>query len=150
MSDVFRSRDASSRRIDLGAQNASVSVTTREELRNRASIRSTDLLQAIAALDTQASAVANAEVMDWIREAYDERRGGRLVGLFGKCYLGAPYVDHIMTVEGLICQHFAGTESVPAPYAQARGLAQSPSYVFIEIYTDGAVVPVRADGTPVL
>lgn len=152
MDGGFRSRDAAGRQLDLSAGTAGAigDATTREELRNRAAVRSSELMQAIAALDTQASAVASAEVMEWIQQAYDERRGGRLLGLFGMCYLGVPYVDHIMTVQGMICEHFAAADSVPAPYAQARGLAQSPSYAFIEIYSDGSVVPVRPDGSPVL
>ena len=33
------------------------------------------------------------------------------------------------------------------PYRQARALARSPAYAYIEVYSDGELVPVREDGT---
>ena len=107
-------------------------------------------MQAISSLDTHPSADAVAKIMDWIRDDYDARGGGALMGLLGRCYLGPPYVDHIMTTSGEICEHFTPADTVPLPYGAARSLAASPAYLFVEVYTDGAVVPIRPDGSAVV
>ena len=77
-----------------------------------------------------------------------ERMGGVLLGLFARCYLGAPYVDHRLTIVGRILEHYSAGDEVPAPFDGARGLARSSVYSYIEIYSDGEVVPIAADGTP--
>jgi len=83
-----------------------------------------------------------------IEAAYAERMGGVLLGLFARCYLGAPYVDHRLTIVGRILEHYTAGDEVPAPFDGARGLARSSVYSYIEIYSDGEIVPVTADGTP--
>lgn len=88
-------------------------------------------------------------LMDWVRGEYDARQGGVMMGLFAQCHLGAPYVDHRLDLLGNICEHFTAADPVPAPYGQARGLARSGAYAYIELYSDGAMVPILPDGTAV-
>ena len=71
------------------------------------------------------------------------------VGLFAKYWLGEPYLDHILTFSGDIVRHFKHNELVPPEFAMARPLARNDAYAFIEVYSDGAVIPVRPDGNPV-
>jgi hypothetical protein len=119
-------------------------------LKKRAAVRSTELLAAIARLDAEPSRLASEQILEWIREHYAERGGGHLLGLFGRCYLGPPYVDHVMTVTGQICEHFTAADTVPPMYGPARSLASNPAYEFVEVYSDGVTIPVRTDGRPVL
>ena len=69
--------------------------------------------------------------------------------MFAKCYLGPPFVDHKLDLFGSILQHFSPSEDPGYPYSQARGLVRSGSYAFIEIYSDGKIVPILPDGTAV-
>ena len=64
--------------------------------------RSAELVQAVLNLDMTQDAAYRAELIDWIEAAYAERMGGVLLGLFARCYLGAPYVDHRLTIVGRI------------------------------------------------
>lgn len=119
-------------------------------LKKRAATRSRELLDAVARLDTQTDQTSIRQLMDWIREQYDARGGGQLIGLFSRCYLGHPYIDHVMTVTGQICEHFTAADSPPPGYQSARPLAANSAYVFVEVYADGGLVPIRSDGRPVL
>lgn len=85
--------------------------------------------------------------MEWIKKEYDAREGGILIGLFSTCYLGYPFVDHRMDVFGGIAEHYAAGDDVPSPFERARPLAMSGAYAYIEIYSDGEVIPVRDDGS---
>lgn len=114
--------------------------------RNRHTPRSQELLDAIARIDTETNALAAQEIMEWVRSQYEERGGGEILGLFSKCYLGAPFVDHVMTLTGLICEHYRWEDTVPGAYVLARNLAANPAYEYVEVYSDGALVPVRSDG----
>ncbi|MFC0313984.1 hypothetical protein ACFQNE_05760 [Gordonia phosphorivorans] len=116
---------------------------------NRQKRRSMELLNAVRQLDVVADPSAYQQIMNWIRADYEARQGGTIMGLFAQCFLGAPYVDHRLDLMGSICEHFSRGDSVPMPYAQARGLAQSGAYAHIELYTDGAMVPILPDGTAV-
>jgi len=88
-----------------------------------------------------------AELTEWIDNAYTERMGGVLLGLFARCHLGPPYVDHRLTVVGHILEHYRPTDIVPPPFDAARTLAQSPVYEYVEVYSDGDIIPVLADGS---
>ena len=110
--------------------------------------RSAELVQAVLNLDMTQDAAYRAELIDWIEAAYAERMGGVLLGLFARCYLGAPYVDHRLTIVGRILEHYSAGDEVPTPFDGARVLARSSAYAYIEIYSDGEVVPIAADGTP--
>lgn len=121
--------------------------------------RSGDILQAMREIDASPTPAMLREIADWIQQVYEARGGGTLVGLFGHCYLGHPYIDHSLgtgageqsSVMGHgIIEHFRPGDTVPAIYAAARPLAVSEAYAMIEIYSDGQVVPIRHDGTPAI
>lgn len=119
--------------------------------RLRRVIRSEDLVRAVQSLDTATDPQMLQAIMQWINEEYESRQVGRLVGLFGKCYLGEPYVDHRFDLSGgMILEHFARADEPPPPFRPARPFARSDAYAYIEVYDDGTVVPIRADGRPVL
>ncbi|MBK6440867.1 MAG: hypothetical protein IPH27_11440 [Actinomycetales bacterium] len=121
--------------------------TTAYTAKNRRKVRSRDLLDAIQRIDTTTDPAVLAALVDSIRAMYEERGGGELLGLFGRCFLGHPYVDHRMALSLAILHHYRHDEDPPPPFAVARPLARSDSYAFIEIYADGAIIPVRHDGT---
>lgn len=142
-------RNSSLRGASLGITSQTVAAPTASphQMKNRSKRRSAELLEAIAQIDTITDPATQGELAAWINERYEERGGGTLVGLFGHCYLGDPYIDHRMDISGNIIQHFKPADSVPGPFAAARPLARSTAYLFIEIYDDGQVVPVRPDGS---
>lgn len=117
---------------------------------NRKKPRSKALLEAVKCLDATSDSTAARDVLDQITKEYADRNGGLLLGLFGKCYLGHPFVDHRMSLGETILEHYRREDLVPEPFSKARNLAQSAMYVFIEVYSDGQIVPVRPDGTCVL
>ena len=117
------------------------------ERRRRREPRPGELLQAVRNLDLTQAAAYRAELTEWIDNAYTERMGGVLLGLFARCHLGPPYVDHRLTVVGHILEHYRPTDIVPPPFDAARTLAQSPVYEYVEVYSDGDIIPVLADGS---
>ena len=117
------------------------------ERRRRREPRPRELLQAVRNLDLTQDAAYRAELTEWIDNAYTERMGGVLLGLFARCHLGPPYVDHRLTVVGHILEHYRPTDIVPPPFDAARTLAQSPVYEYVEVYSDGDIIPVLADGS---
>ena len=117
------------------------------ERRRRREPRPGELLQAVRNLDLTQHAAYRAELTEWIDNAYTERMGGVLLGLFARCHLGPPYVDHRLTVVGHILEHYRPTDIVPPPFDAARTLAQSPVYEYVEVYSDGDIIPVLADGS---
>ena len=119
------------------------------EVKARSRRRSGDLLGAIQRLDVATTDEDRRELLEFITGLY-EQHGGIPVGLFAKCWLGAPYLDHIVSFEGEVVRHFKETETVPEEYAMARPLARNDAYAFIEVYSDGAVIPIRNDGSAVI
>ncbi len=133
---------ASMRTVDVAAGRAVE--------RNRRGMRSRELIEAVQRLDTTTDPAMMRAIMRWINDEYESRRGGVLIGLFSRCYLGAPYVDHRLDLSGSqILEHFTRDQDPPAAFQAARPFARNDAYVFIEVYDDGAVVPVRTDGRPV-
>ena len=114
---------------------------------NRARRRSQELLDAFERLDTTLDPAARQQIVDWVQEQYEQRNGGQLLGLFGKCYLGHPFVDHVMDMSGHILEHFKSEDAVPIGFGPARPLIRSEAYIFVEVYSDGQVIPVRRDGS---
>lgn len=117
---------------------------------NRKKPRSKALLAAIQALDTTTDAAARSEILNQIAADYAERNGGLLLGLFSRCHLGPPFVDHRLSLSETILEHYRREDLVPEPFSGARSLAQSAMYIYIEVYSDGKIVPVRPDGTCVI
>jgi hypothetical protein len=154
MSELGGAKNSLRRRLgDRGALQPAPPTTTAAPLvdpaitRARRFIRSADLREAVRQVDTAPSAVAQAEIVEWIQQAYAQQGVGVLVGMFSHCYLGAPYVDHVLTLAGSIVQHYQSSDAVPVEYLPARPLAISEQYAFIEIYADGTVIPIRHDGS---
>lgn len=112
--------------------------------------RAKELLDALhqridAGLDDQACRA----LADWVREQYRTSYGEVPLGFVSVCYLGPPYVDHILNVFGVITRHFAPAEPMPEPFSKARMLARSGGYAFVEVFSDGLILPVLDDGTVV-
>lgn len=116
--------------------------------RNRRRRRDRELLDAVARVDTSTDPRQRKELADWIQDRYDEQVGGELMGLFARCQLGPPYIDHEITPAGGILRHFTPADTIPPEYLAARALVRSAAYLYIEIWSDGQVVPIRDDGTP--
>lgn len=116
-------------------------------LKRRQARRSSELVRAVAQLDLTTDPQTLRELMAWVDEQYKEREGGTLLGLFGKCYLGHPFVDHRMSLERGILDHYSPADTVPAAFTAARPFARSAAYRYIEVYGDGSIIPIRDDGT---
>lgn len=121
--------------------------TSAWELENRHAVRSQQILEAVRSLDTTTNETYKQQIIDHIDELYKQRFGGHLVALFAKCYIGYPYVDHYVSIDGAIVEHHKDSDTVPPLFQPARSLAASPQYAYIEIYSDGEVVPIAEDGT---
>lgn len=134
----------------LGNQPVDSYVSQAYVVGNRKKPRSKALLQAIQALDTTTDTAATRDLLDQIAAEYAERNGGLILGLFSKCHLGPPFVDHRLSLGETILEHYRRDDLVPDPFSKARNLAQSAMYIYIEIYSDGEIVPVRPDGTCVI
>jgi hypothetical protein len=119
---------------------------TRRDTRKR---RHAGLFQAIRKLDGHLDAAARAELAQWVRDEYEREFGDVPLGFVAVCHLGPPYVDHRLDLLHSIVDHFAPADPMPEPFAQARMLARTGAYEFIEIYASGAVRPVLPDGTVV-
>ncbi|MCT4355568.1 hypothetical protein M5362_20740 [Streptomyces sp. Je 1-79] len=111
--------------------------------------RSDGLRGAVARLDAGLDESARGQLADWAREEYAGSHGAVPLGFVARCYLGPPYVDHILNLFHVIVQHFSPGEAMPEPFAKARMLARSDGYAYIEIYDNGLILPVLADGTVV-
>jgi len=77
----------------------------------------------------------------------------RPIGFVQKCILGPEYDVHILDFSGAsIVSHYRAGERMPDPFEAARRLALHPSrallntYAFVEVFSDGRLVAVYADG----
>ncbi|MEU6100617.1 hypothetical protein [Streptomyces flaveolus] len=120
-------------------------VTRRELYRPRPR----SLREALHRLDAGLDDHACRSLAEWIREEYTTTYGAVPLGFVARCYLGPPYVDHMLNLFGVIVRHFAPAEPMPDPYSSARMLARSGGYAYIEVYSDGLILPVLEDGTVV-
>ncbi|MEV0322777.1 hypothetical protein ACIBKX_20900 [Streptomyces sp. NPDC050658] len=111
--------------------------------------RSSELREAVARLDAHLDAKATQELSDWIREQYTNAHGTVPLGFFARCFLGPPYVDHQLNLFAVIVEHFAPSDRVPAPFSGARSMVRPGGYAYVEVYSDGLLVPVLDDGTAV-
>lgn len=90
--------------------------------------------------------MARKQLAQWIGEQYSVEYGSMLLGMVARCYLGPPYVDHRLNLIGAIVEHFGPSDPMPEPFQGARMLVRSGAYAFIEVHTDGRLVPVTDDG----
>lgn len=133
------------------ADSATDFASARTIERNRSVVRSEDLVRAVQSLDTTTDPQMLEAIKKLIADDYESRQGGRLVGLFGKCYLGEPFIDHRFDLSGsMILEHFTRDQEPPPPFIPARPFARSEAYAYIEVYDDGCVIPIRGNGKPVL
>lgn len=109
--------------------------------------RSAEIMQAVQLLDATTDEAYIEELMNWFVQAYADRQGGELVGLMAKCYLGPEFIDHQMSLEHGILQHYVRGQEVPPPFNLARPYSRNAAYEFVEVYADGEIIPVRADGS---
>jgi hypothetical protein len=109
--------------------------------------RHAGIFKTLHALDTELDEVTRHEVARWVGEQYAAEYGSVLLGLVAKCYLGSPYVDHRLDLFGAIVEHYAPSDPMPSPYENARMLARSGAYAFVEVHSDGSIVPVHDDGS---
>ncbi|MFV0407825.1 MAG: hypothetical protein ACK5LN_13560 [Propioniciclava sp.] len=136
--------------ITSAAQATGRRASSRTTQRQRNRRRSTEFIVTVQKLDTATDPQSVHELMEFLDSLYQvEDLPDRPFALFGQCYLGHPYLDHVMTLEGGILEHFTNTEQIDPEYRAARGLARSGAYAYIELYRDGSVVPIRETGDPV-
>ena len=133
--------------VSVEPQTAAPASLPPNVIHNRSRRRSQEIRDAVARLDTCTDDQTRLEVLEWVGGLYELREGGTLLGLFGRCYLGAPYVDHLMDLTGSIITHYTPSDTLPPAFGPARPLARSAAYLFVEVYSDGQVVPIRADGS---
>lgn len=123
----------------------------RAALRELRRPRGKTLLDAIGKLDSGLDEQACRALAEEVAAHYAREFGGGVpIGLIATCYLGAPYIDHRLNLVELILEHYTPTSQVPDPYAGARPLVRSGSYAFVEVYSDGLLVPVLRDGGTVV
>jgi len=125
-----------------------------QTVRARKTRRSPELVQAIHGLDSQINPIEMVRWLRWINENYTLSDCGLLLGLFSHCYLGVrpfdgqPFLDHRLDLTQEIIEHYTGVDSVPTGFEVARPLARNEAYAYIEVYTDGTVIPIYPDGRP--
>jgi hypothetical protein len=117
----------------------------RERYRNRGE----RMREAVNRLDARLDERAVGELLERIRDEYPVECGDVPVGLFSRCRLGPPHVDHRLDLSGGILEHFTSDDIVPAPFSGARMLVRTGGYAFVEVYGSGLLLPVRDDGTVV-
>ena len=88
------------------------------------------------------------QVADWVGEQYRIEYGSILLGMVAVCHLGPPYVDHRLDLLGSIVEHYEPGQTMPMPYESARMLARTGAYAFVEVHSNGDLVPVFDDGSP--
>lgn len=111
--------------------------------------RSRELLEAVSGFDAGLDDAARRRLADWIREHYESEHPGAPVGFLARCHLGPPYVDHVLDLFGAIVTHYTPRDTLPDPYGGARMLVRNPGYAYVEVYSDGLVLPVLAGGSVV-
>lgn len=115
---------------------------------NRKKRRSGEVAAMIGRIDQSTDALLNKKLADDLHDTYATCDCGELIGLFARCYLGGTFIDHLIDVRARSVTHFHRGEPVPSGYEEARRLAINPAYEYIEVYSDGAVIPVAANGEP--
>lgn len=109
--------------------------------------RARPLLDALTRLDAGLDEEARRQLAEWIRDEYQGAYADAPLGLVARCHLGPPYIDHVLNLFHVILRHFSPAEPMPEPFAQARMLARSGGYAYVEVYDGGLILPVLADGT---
>jgi len=108
--------------------------------------RHAGIFDAIHRLDTQMDASARQNLIAWVQDQYVAEYGDIPIGFLAKCFLGPPYIDHRLDLVRSIVEHFTPSDTVPSPFDRARSLARHSAYEFVEVYSSGRLIAVRADG----
>ena len=146
-----RGRQSTAAATQRTTQSSNTSAAQRLALRELRKPRAAGLLDAVRKLDSGLDEQACRALAEQISAQYAKDFGGGVpIGLLATCYLGAPYVDHRLNLIELIVEHYTPGSAVPDPYAAARPLVRSGAYAYVEVYSDGLVVPVLPDGSPVV
>ncbi|MFF8381432.1 hypothetical protein ACF07V_35580 [Streptomyces sp. NPDC015661] len=111
--------------------------------------RSDRLRGALRRLDAGLDEATSRQLADWARDEYAAAHGAVPLGFVARCYLGPPYVDHILNLFQVIVRHFSPAEAMPDPFTRARMTARSGGYAYVEVYDNGLILPVLEDGTVV-
>ncbi len=127
-----------------GAQNLQ-----RPAHRNARKPRHAGIFEAVHRIDAGLDPAMRAELTAWIRDEYEREFGDVPLGLFARCHLGPPYVDHRLDLWQSILEHYAPADAVPPQFAPARVLVRTGAYDYIEVYASGELKPVLADGSVV-
>lgn len=109
--------------------------------------RSLRHLQAVGVLDAPKGAHISLE--EAIAAIYEEYSVGEAVpvSLVAKCFLGEPHDVHICALDGSIVEHYVRGRAMPPLEERARRMAGHDAYLFVEVYSDGKLACVRADGS---
>ncbi|HWG28495.1 hypothetical protein [Actinospica sp.] len=146
-----RGRHSAATSTQRTAQSSNTSAAQRLAIRELRRPRGAVLLDAVRRLDAGLDEQACRALAEQISAQYAKDFGGGVpIGLLATCYLGAPYVDHRLNLIELIVEHYTPGSAVPDPYAAARPLVRSGAYAYVEVYSDGLIVPVLPDGSPVV
>jgi hypothetical protein len=108
--------------------------------------RPADVLHALRRLDARLADEELREMGRWIGEQYVTSYGTAPIGYVARCFLGPPYVDHRLGLDGCVLEHYALADVMPDPFGAARMLARSGAYAYVEVYDGGLLLPVLADG----
>ena len=113
--------------------------------------RSRAYLAAIAGLDPsgQVGRVDVDDIVDRIHKEFTDAWASVPLGIVGRCYLGAPYEVHTLTMDGEIIAHYRTGEALPGPLERARELVGTDAYLAIEVYPD-RLVHIRTDGSVIV
>jgi hypothetical protein len=112
--------------------------------------RGVEIVDAVARMDVVIDDAVRRQLADRIAASYVNEHGGAFpLGFLATCHLGPPFVDHRLSLLESIVEHYGPSDKVPPLFEAARPLVRSGAYLFVEIYSDGQLVPVRLDGTPV-
>jgi len=136
---------------NVAARNSAVSNdATPLTLRDLRRPRHAGLFEAVHRIDAQLDEASRRELEGWIGDQYSVEYGDVPLGFVALCHLGPPYVDHRLDLLHSIVEHYGAGDSMPEPFAQARMLARTGAYPFVEVYGSGQIIPVRADGSIVV
>ena len=111
--------------------------------------RHAGLFEAIHRIDASLDPALRAELGKWIRDEYEHEYGDIPLGLFARCHLGPPYVDHRLDLWQSIVEHYSRADAVPPQFEEARALVRSGAYDYVEVYASGLTIPVLKDGSVV-
>jgi hypothetical protein len=111
--------------------------------------RHAGIFEAVHRIDASLDPAMRAELGKWIRDEFEREYGDIPLGLFARCHLGPPYVDHRLDLWQSIIEHYTPADTVPPQFAEARTLVRSSTYVYVEVYASGRTIPVLKDGSVV-